>query len=254
MKMDKLFRRRAVRTSFGQNIREIFLTVFFSFVMLFVPICVFAILILLSSVAIFSWSYTQRSIQAHHYLFLLPYLSLLQVVLVQFLLYQNYVKPSTPRDQWFAFLSMLIPLRIYLIEDKRQAFIYHVSSTINSCSCILLSSLLLLIAIFYQPDEEDPNNGFFIFMLELPVPLILYFVLAVLVASLLHWYMVISPNFSTPHFTPDYEMLEVRLASFPSFWSYGFCNLVLKEKLRTSPTYSEESLEISPREWAFLEK
>ena len=114
--------------------------------------------------------------------------------------------------------------------------------------------MLLLIAIFYQPDEEDPNNGFFIFMLELPVPLILYFVLMMLVASLLHWYMVISPNFSTPHFTPDYEMLEVRLASFPSFWSYGFCNLVLKEKLRTLPTYSEESLEISPREWAFLEQ
>ena len=253
MKTDKLFHHRAIRTSMVQNIKEILLTVTFSFIMLFVPIIHLAILILLSSIAIFSWSFTEMSTQPHHYLFLLPYLPILLVFLVQFILFQKYVKPSTAKQQGYAFLSIIIPVRIYMIKDKRQAFIYHVSSTINTCTSIFLSWLLLLIAVFHLDEDEDREKGFFIFMLELPVPLVLYFLLQMFIASLLQWYMVILPNFSTPHWAPDYEPLQDRIASFPSYSEYYFCNLVLQKKESLQPTYSEEILEISQREWKFLE-
>ena len=253
IKTDKLLMRKDVkRTTSGRNIREVLLTVMFSFNMLLVPVVHYALITLLSGISIFSWSYVDKTVQPHHFLLLLPFLPFLLAILVQFALYQKYVKPVTPMEQWFAFLSIYIPSRVYLIKNKRLAFLYHISSSINSCGQILLSGLLLLIAIFCLSEEEDEYNGFFIFMLEVPSPLVCYLVLTMFVASLLQWYMVISPNLSVAHFNPDYELLEIRLATFPSYWAYGFCDLVLREKLRTWST--ERILEMSASEWTFLEE
>ena len=123
MKTDKLLMRKDVkRTTSGRNIREVLLTVMFSFNMLLVPVVHYALITLLSGISIFSWSYVDKTVQPHHFLFLLPFLPFLLAILVQFALYQKYVKPVTPMEQWFAFLSIYIPSRVYLIKNKRQAF------------------------------------------------------------------------------------------------------------------------------------
>lgn len=123
--------------------------------MLLVPVLHYALITLLSGISIFSWSYEDKTVQPHHFLLLLPFLPFLLAILVQFALYQKYVKPVTPMEQWFAFLSIYIPSRVYLIKNKRQAFFYHIYSSINSCGQILLSGLLLLIDIFCLSEEED---------------------------------------------------------------------------------------------------
>ena len=73
-----------------------------------------------------------------------------------------------------------------------------------------------------------------------------------LTSSLLLWYFVISPNLSNPHGVPDYEDFSIRLSSFPFYWSFHICNLILQERLRNQPSEGESDFEVSQQEWSLL--
>ena len=77
--------------------------------LLFVPLLVLIVyvgsLYVVATIAVFSWSWTGESAQPHHYLFLLPIAPFLLALLVQFLLFREYVKPSTASELSFAFLN-----------------------------------------------------------------------------------------------------------------------------------------------------
>ena len=113
------------------------------------------------------------------------------------------MKPKTAREQWFAFLSIIIPVRVYLIKDVNQAYKYFLASKLNISLTLPVSWALLLFAISNLSEIEDPDNGFLTFMFEVPTPLIFYFILHFFIASRLIWYLVIAPDFAIVHSMPD---------------------------------------------------
>lgn len=223
--------------------------------MSFLPILCISLMILFSIMTISSWSWTDQDPEAHHYLFLLPYLPLVLIPMAQFVLFQKFVKPKTARQQWYAFLSIIIPVRVHLIKDVNHAYKYFLASTLNLCTALPFSWMLLLVAIVHLPEIEDPDNVLLVFMCEIPTPIILYLCLQFYIASRLLWYLVIAPDFATIHCMPDFQPLEERLASFPNFWNYKFQDFLLQEV--TNLKIESENLGNNPvteREMTFLEK
>ena len=200
---------------------------------------------------LFSWSWTGEIPEAHHHLFLLPFLPLILTIPVQFALYQKFVKPSSPSERWFAFLSVIIPVRVYLIREKKQAFRYWMLSTANSCGMSFLSFLFFLLVIMVIPDA-DFENQFLLLTVETILPACIWMSTMGMVASLLLWYLVISPNFSTSHCFPDFEALDQRTVSFPFYWNWKFFNIVMIEKMKSESKELVESITPSERELIFL--
>ena len=254
MQTDNLFQRRGVRTSLVANIKETLLTIVFSFIMMVIFVIHIAVLILLSTIAIFLWSWTKESPLPHHYLFLLPFLPTILAIMVQFLLYQRFIPPTSAAEQCYSLLSLLIPVRVHLIKNTKRAFYYHLLTTVNICTSGLLSWGLEILAVSQLATHEDEDQGLLIFFYEVVVPLAVWLVAQELVASLLLWYLVIAPNLSTPHLCPDYQTMEARLTTFPRYWSSHFCQLVLNNRLKArGEEEEEEMLSISKREWQFLD-
>ena len=129
--------------------KEMILTILLLFVPLLVLIVYVGSLYVVATIAVFSWSWTGESAQPHHYLFLLPFAPFLLSVLPQFLLFRKYVRPSSASELSFAFLSVIIPVRIYLIKDQGKAFKYYILSHANIWSSAVLSFLTLL-AVMYN--------------------------------------------------------------------------------------------------------
>ena len=147
LQTDKLFQRRGIRTKFSKKIKEIMLMLTLTSFMSFLPILHISLMILFSIIIISSWSWTDEEPESRHYLFLLPFLPLALIPLFQFILFQKLVKPKTAREQWFAFLSIIIPVRVYLIKDVNQAYKYFLASSLNICLTLPVSWALLLFAI-----------------------------------------------------------------------------------------------------------
>ena len=136
--------------------------------LLFVPLLVLIVyvgsLYVVATIAVFSWSWTGESAQPHHYLFLLPIAPFLLALLVQFLLFREYVKPSIASELSFAFLSAIIPVRVYLIKDQTRAFKYYILSLANIWASAILSFLALLAAMYnLDPSSEDKDHHLFTF-------------------------------------------------------------------------------------------
>ena len=252
--MDKLFEKRGLHTSLGRKVKEAMLTIVLSFVPLVVLVVYVVSLIGISTIAVFSWSWTEETAKPHHYLFLLPFAPFFLVVLLHFLLFQEYVKPSTASDLRFAFLSVVIPVRIYLIKDKARAFKYYILSLANISSSAILSFLILIAVMHNLPESEDLDHHMFTMALEVFFPLFLWGIHLMLASSLLLWYFVIAPNLSNPHGFPDYQDFSTRLSSFPFFWSFHICNLILQERLKTQSCEGESGFEASQQEWNFLQQ
>ena len=222
--------------------------------MSFLPILYISFMILFSIMIISSWSWTDEEPEARHYLFLLPFLPLVLIPLFQFILFQRFVKPKTAREQWFAFLSIIIPVRVYLIKDVNQAYKYFLASSLNICLTLPVSWALLLFAISNLSEIEDPDNGFLTFMFEVPTPLIFYFILHFFIASRLIWYLVIAPDFATVHSMPDFQPAEERLASFPCFWNFKFQNFLMQEVTDLNINFKDLSnVSFTESEMVFLE-
>ena len=162
MKMDKLNEKRGVHTSTSQNVKDLLLTLFLTIVQLAVLVLHICLLVLLSMMTVFSWSWTDETAQLHHYLFLLPFAPFLLSVLPQFLLFRKYVRPSSASELSFAFLSVIIPVRIYLIKDQGKAFKYYILSHANIWSSAVLSFLTLLAVMYNLPPSEDKDHHLFI--------------------------------------------------------------------------------------------
>ena len=252
MQMDQLFQRRGLHTSLGRKVKEVVLTVALSFVPLVVLVVYVVSLIGISTIAVFSWSWTDETSQPHHNLFLLPFAPFFLVVLLQFWLFQEYVKPSNARDLRFAFLSAIIPVRIYLVKDKARAFKYYILSLANIWSSAILSFLILIAVMYNLPPSEDLDHHMFTMALEVFFPLFLWGIHLMLTSSLLLWYFVISPNLSNPHSVPDYEDFSIRLSSFPFYWSFHICHLILQERLTSQSCEVESDFEVSQQEWSLL--
>ena len=256
MKMDQLFQRRGLHTSIGGKVKEMILTILLLFVPLLVLIVYVGSLYVVATIAVFSWSWTGESAQPHHYLFLLPIAPFLLALLVQFLLFREYVKPSTASELSFAFLSAIIPVRVYLIKDQTRAFKYYILSLANIWASAILSFLALLAAMYnLDPSSEDKDHHLFTFTLEVFFPLFLWGIHLMVTSSLLLWYFVILPNLTSLHSFPAYQDLSTRLSSFPSFWSFHVCDLVLQERLKTQIWEEGEcDFEMSLDQWAILEQ
>ena len=162
-------------------------TVVLAFFMLLFPIIHIAILYLLAGITVFSWSLTGETAELHHYLFLLPFLPSVLALATQAFLFQHYVKPETAEDQWFALLSLFVPVRIFLIKDKEKAFTYYMLSTAVTSSTIICGWLIFTFVSWNLPEEEDPGNGLFIFCLEVILPIALHLAILIVVLSLLLW-------------------------------------------------------------------
>ena len=52
------------------------------------------------------------------------------------------------------------------------------------------------------------------------------------------------------HFCPDYQNLQDRIATFPFYWSYNFCNLLLRERLKIDKLEQKNKSEMS--QWTDL--
>ena len=157
--MDRHFQRRAVRTSFGKVFVERLFTVVLASFMLLFSIIHIAILTLLAGIAVFSWSLVGESAQLHHYFFLLPFLPSILAFFAQVFLFQHYVKPETAEDQWYAVLSIFVPVRIFLIKDKEKAFTYYMLSTAVASFTIIFGWVIFTFAVWNLPEEEDPEKG-----------------------------------------------------------------------------------------------
>ena len=229
MQNDKLLKRKGIRTQFSKKIKEIWLTMTLTFYMLVVPLVHVSLMMLFSTITIFSWSWTNQEPKTYHYYFLLPFLPLSLAPLVQFILYWKYVKPETNRQQWYAFLSILIPVRVHLIKELDQAYKYFLASVMNICIVITCSWMLLLVAISNLPEAEDTSNGFLFFIAEVPMAVFLYLVLFLYVSSRMLWYLVIAPDFVTLHCMPDFESFDERLSTFPNYWNNKFQCLLVEE-------------------------
>ena len=108
---------------------------------------------------------TGETAQLHHYLFLLPFLPSILALFAQGSLFQHYVKPETAEDQWYAFLSLFVPVRIFLIKDKEKAFNYYMLSTAVTSFTIICGWVIFTLVLWNLPEEEDSGKGFFIFYL-----------------------------------------------------------------------------------------
>ena len=162
-------------------------TVVLAFFMLLFPIIHIAVLYLLAGITVFSWSLTGETAQLHHYLFLLPFLPSILALFAQGSLFQHYVKPETAEDQWYAFLSLFVPVRIFLIKDKEKAFNYYMLSTAVTSFTIICGWVIFTLVLWNLPEEEDSGKGFFIFCLEVILPIALHFAILIVVLSLLLW-------------------------------------------------------------------
>ena len=231
MKTDKLQEKRGVGTSTFKNVRDLVMTVILSVIPLAGIVFHIGFLIMTSMIAVFSWSWTEESPQLHHFCFLLPFLPFCLAFIFQFMLFQKYVRPRTSEEQRFAFLSLIIPVRVHLIKDKDKAFMYYTLSVSNIWGAVLLSFLLLIAAVSTLTLEEDSGRQLLIMAIEFVLPQVLWEVQFMLTTSLLLWYFVISPSLSSHHFCPDYQNFQDRLATFPFYWSSHFCNMILQERL-----------------------
>ena len=185
--MDRHFQRRAVRTSFGKASVERLFTVVLAFFMLLFPIIHIACLHLSAGITVFSWSLTGETAQLRHYLFLLPYLPSILALFAQAFLFQHYVKPETAEDQWYALLSLFVPVRIFLIKDKEKAFSYYMLSTAVTSFTIICGWVIFTFVVWNLPEEEDSEKGFLLFCLEVILPIALHFTILIVVLSLLLW-------------------------------------------------------------------
>ena len=228
MKTDKLFQTRGVGTSTVQNVKDLILTLLLSLVPLAGLVFHIGCLIMISTIAVFSWSWTGETPKPHHLCFLAPFLPFILAALLQFALFQKYVKPRSAREQQFAFLSLIIPVRIYLVKTKERAFKYYTLSVTNVWGSVLLSFLFLIAALFNLPETEDTEQQLLMMAVEVVLPKFLWLIHLMLIASMLLWFFVISPSLETDHFCPDYQNLQARTATFPFYWSYNFCNLLLR--------------------------
>ena len=180
--MDRHFQRRAVRTSFAKGLVEWLITMVLAFGHLLYPIAHLALVHLTVAVTVVS-----SSVQPHHYLFLLPYLPSIIAFILQALLFQHYVKPKTAEDQWYAFLSLFIPIRIFLIASKEKAFSYFKLSTAVSFATSVSTWVIFTLVAWSLPEEEDEKNGFFIFCLEVILPIAFHISTLWVVLSLSLW-------------------------------------------------------------------
>ena len=185
--MDRHFQRRAVRTSFGKGLVERLITVVLAFFMLLFPIIHVAILHLSAGITVFSWSLTGETAQLRHYLFLLPYLPSILALVTQALIFQHYVKPDTAEDQWYALLSLFVPVRIFLIKDIEKAFNYYMLSMAVTSATIICGWVIFTSVVWTLPEEDDQGKGFFIFCLEVILPIALHFAILIVVLFLLLW-------------------------------------------------------------------
>ena len=231
MKTDRLQEKRGVGTSTSKNVRDLVMTVILSVIPLAGIVFHIGFLIMTSMITVFSWSWTEESPQPHHFCFLLPFLPFCLAFIFQFMLFQKYVRPRTSEEQRFAFLSLIIPVRVHLIKDKDKAFMYYTLSVSNIWGAVLLSFLLLIAAVSALTLEEDSGRQLLIMAIEFVLPQVLWEVQFMLTTSLLLWYFVISPSLSSHHFCPDYQNFQDRLATFPFYWSNHFCNMLLQERL-----------------------
>ena len=252
MQMDQLFQKRGLHSSMGRKVKEVIMTISLSFVPLVALVLYVVSVIGISMIVLFSWSWTEETAQPHHYLFLLPFAPFFLVVLLQFLLFREFVKPSTARDLRFAFLSVIIPVRIYLIKDKARAFKYYILSLANIWSSAILSFLILIAVMYNLPPSEDLDHHMFTMALEVFFPLFLWGIHLMLTSSLLLWYFVISPNLDNPHSFPDYQDFSIRLSSFPFYWSFHICDLILQERLKNQSCGG--NFEVSQQEWNLLQR
>ena len=254
MKMDQLFQKRGLHTSIGGKLKEMMLTISLSLIPLFVLVVYVGSLMAVSTIVVFSWSWTDETAQPHHHLFLLPFAPFLVSVLPQFLLFRKYVRPSSASELSFAFLSVIIPVRIYLIKDQGKAFKYYILSHANIWSSAILSFLTLLAVMYNLPPSEDKDHHLFILTLEVFFPLFLWGIHLMATSSLFLWHFVILPNLSSPHSFPDYQDLSRRLPSFPSYWPFHTNNLILQERLKTRANNENCDSEVSIEEWTLLQK
>ena len=248
--MDKLFQSRGVGTSTVGNVKDLILTLFLSFVPLAGLVFHIGCLIMISTIAVFSWSWTEETAEPHHLCFLAPFLPFILAALLQFALFHRYVKPRSASEQRFAFLSLIIPVRIYLVKNKERAFKYYTLSVANIWGSVLLSYLVLIVAIFNLPEKEDLDRQLLMMAVEVVLPQFLWEIHLMLFASMLLWYFVISPSLQTDHFCPDYQNLQDRMATFPFYWSYTFCNLLLGERLKIEKLEPNNEPEMS--QWTDL--
>ena len=137
---------------------------------------------------------------------------------IQFLLFQKYVRPKSADEQRFAFLSVIFPVRIFLIRNQATAFKYYTLSLLNISGSLLLSSIFLIAAVYNLTEKEDPHHQLLLLVVEFFLPHLLWEVHLMLTASMLLWYFVISPSLETDHLCPDYHDIHYRIASFPFYW------------------------------------
>ena len=188
-------------------------------------------LIMTSTIAVFSWSWTDETPKPHHLCFLLPFLPFGLAFIGQLVLFQKYVMPRSSEEQRFAFLSLIIPVRVHLIKDKDKAFKYYILSVSNIWGAVLLSFLFLIAAVAMLTEEEDSGRQLLIMAAEVVFPHVVWEVHFMLTISMLLWYFVISPSLTSDHFCPDYPNIQDRLTTFPLYWSNHFCNMLLQERL-----------------------
>ena len=238
MKMDKLNEKRGVRTSTAQNVKDLLLTLFLTIVQLAVLVLHICLLVLLSMMTVFSWSWTDETPESRHLCFLLPFLPFCLASILQFLLFQKYVRPKSADEQRFAFLSVIFPVRIFLIRNQATAFKYYTLSLLNISGSLLLSSIFLIAAVYNLTEKEDPHHQLLLVVVEFFLPHLLWEVHLMLTASMLLWHFVISPSLETDHLCPDYHDIHCRIASFPFYWS---CNDHLEGRLKSSTDLKETS-------------
>ena len=223
-------------------------------VMSFLPVIFIAIMVMFSIVLISSWSWTGETPKSHHYLFLLPYLPLCLAPISQFALFQHFVKPKTARQQWFAFLSLLIPVRVLLIKDFNKAYNYFLISCLNTHLSIILSWALLLVSMRCLPESEDPENKLFTLLIEILTPLILWACIQTFLASRLLWHTIIAPDLLTPHIYPDFEDPQERIATFPNYWNKKLNDILMAGVGVIDLTHREFSENLTEKQIHYLSK
>ena len=185
--MDRHFQRRAIRTSFAKGLVERLVTVVLAFFMLLLPVIHLAILHLVVVVTVLSWSITGDTAQPHHYLFLLPYLPSILALAAQIHLFQSYIRPNTAEDQWYALLSLFVPIRVFLIKDLDKAFTYYMLSVASTSLTIICGWVIFTWVVWNLPAEEDFEKGFFIFCIEVILPVALHIAVFIVALFLFLW-------------------------------------------------------------------
>ena len=99
MKTDRLFKKRGVGTSAFRNVKDLLLTLTLSIVPLAGLVFHIGFLIMTSTIAVFSWSWTDETPKLHHLYFLLPFLPFVLAFIGQFVLFQKYVMPRSSKEQ-----------------------------------------------------------------------------------------------------------------------------------------------------------